>query len=79
MLNLSDEFSDLSGFIKEKIMKKVLKKIFKMFVASVIILLVATIVSLVLNIIQHFAPTLYWVIGIIILLVAGYLFGNVFR
>ncbi len=59
-------------------MKKVLKKIFKMLVASVIILFVATIVSLILNIIQHFCPTLYWIIGIIILLVAGYLFGNVF-
>lgn len=60
-------------------MKKVFKKIFKMFVASVIILLVATIVSLVLNVIQHFAPTLYWIIGIIMLLVLGYLFGNGFR
>lgn len=59
-------------------MKRYLKKIFKMLVASVIILFVATIVSLILNIIQHFCPTLYRIIGIIILLVAGYLFGNVF-
>ena len=66
-------------FKKEKIMKKILKKIFKALVASIIILLVATIVSLVLNLIQHFCPTLYWVIAIIILLVAGYLFGNVFK
>ena len=66
-------------FKKEKTMKKVLKKIFKMLVASVIILFVATIVSLVLNLIRHFCPTLYWVIAIIILLVAGYLFGNVFK
>ena len=60
-------------------MKKVVKKIFKMLVASVIILCVATIVSLLLNIIQHFFPTLYWIVGIVILLVAGYLFGNIFR
>ena len=79
MQYLVNRISVSSKFRKEKIMKKVLKKIFKMLVASVIILLVATIVSLVLNVIQHFAPTLYWIIGIIILLVAGYLFGNVFR
>ena len=60
-------------------MKKIIKQICKMLVASVIILFVATIVSLLLNIIQHFCPTLYWIIGIVILLVAGYLFGNVFR
>ena len=60
-------------------MKKVFKKIFKTFVACVIILLVATFVSLFLNIIQYFCPTLYWIIGIVVLLVAGYLFGNVFR
>ena len=60
-------------------MKKVFKKIFKTFVACVIILLVATFVSLFLNIIQHFCPTLYWIIGIVILILTGYLFGNVFR
>lgn len=60
-------------------MKKIFKKIFKALVASIIILLVATIISLVLNLIQHFCPTLYWVIGIVALLVIGYLFGNMFR
>ena len=60
-------------------MKKVFKKIFKTFVACVIILLVAIFVSLFLSIIQYFCPTLYLIIGIIILLVEGYLFGNVFR
>ena len=74
-----DESRDLYRERKEKIMQKVLKKIFKALVASIIILLVATIISLVLNLIQHFCPTLYWVIAIIILLVTGYLFGNVFR
>lgn len=60
-------------------MQKVLKKIFKMLVASIIILFVATIVSLVLNLIQHFCPILFFIIGMIILLIAGYLFGNVFE
>ena len=66
-------------FRKDKTMKMVLKKIFKMLVASIIILFVATIVSLILNLIKYFCPALFWIIGIIILLVAGYLFGNVFR
>ena len=57
-------------------MKKVLKRIFKMLVASAIILFVVTIVSLVLNLIQHFCPTLFWIIVMIILLVAGYLLWN---
>ena len=63
---------------KEKTMKRYLKKILKMLVAGVIILFVATIVSLGLNLIQHFCPKLFLIIGVIILLVAGYLFGNVF-
>lgn len=60
-------------------MKKVLKKIFKTLIASVIILLSATIVSLFLNIIQDFCPTLYLIIGIIVLLSAGYLSMIVFK
>lgn len=60
-------------------MKKVFKKTFKTLVACAIILFVATLVSLFLNVIQYFCPTLYWIIGIVILILAGYLFGNIFR
>ena len=74
-----DESRDLYRERKEKAMKKILKKIFNMLVASVIIFFVAIIISLILILIQHFCPTLYWVIAIIVLLVAGYLFGNVFK
>lgn len=60
-------------------MKNVIKKICKTFVATVIILFVAIIISLLLIIAKYLCPTLYWIIGIVALLVAGYLFGSIFR
>lgn len=54
----------------------IFKKIFKMLAASVNILFIGFVTVLVLNLIEYFCPVLYWIIGIGVLFVAGYLFGN---
>ena len=60
-------------------MKMIFKKIFKMLAASVNILFIGFVTVLVLNLIEYFCPVLYWIIGIGVLFVAGYLFGNEFK
>ena len=60
-------------------MKMILKKIFKMLAASTSILFIGFVTVLVLNLIEYFCPVLYWIIGIGVLFIAGYLFGNEFK
>lgn len=60
-------------------MKMIFKKIFKMLAASTSILFIGFVTVLVLNLIEYFCPVLYWIIGIGVLFVAGYLFGNEFK
>lgn len=57
----------------------ILKKIFKMLAASTSILFIGFVTVLVLNLIEYFCPVLYWIIGIGVLFIAGYLFGNEFK
>ncbi len=60
-------------------MKVIMKKIVRMIVASIIILFVGVVISLILNIIEHCAPILFWIMGVVILLFTGYIFGNKFE
>lgn len=57
----------------------ILKKIFKTLAASISILFIGFVTVLVLNLIEYFCPVLYWIIGIGVLFIAGYLFGNEFK
>lgn len=57
-------------------MNNILKKLFKMLATSIVIFCLALVGTLILNVIKHFCPILFWIIGISMLLFGGYFFGN---
>ncbi len=56
-----------------------MKKVIRTIIASIIILFVAVLISLLLNIIEHFAPILFWIFEVVVLLFIGYIVGNKFE
>lgn len=59
-------------------MKMTLKKIFRILITSIIIFVVGAFVSLLINLLAHYCPIVFVIFALIVLLVAGYIFGNEF-